>query len=235
MRPICGLRSSFPVRTKALDDHNFPVTSPQSLRLVLLEDDDFTLMTLAALVRSLGHQVVAQTSTIVEAIDCARLNRLDAAILDLDLGVGPTGIDVAHGLRAVSPHLGIVVLSSYAEPRVMGQRARPLPMGSQFLSKQDLGDATILDQALHAAIDLDNAPAPPRRQVPLSDSQLEIMRLVATGLTNDEIAERLWLTESGVKRAITRLLRKLELDGGNPRVQLTRAYYQLTGRAAGDE
>jgi DNA-binding NarL/FixJ family response regulator len=108
-------------------------------------------------------------------------------------------------------------------------------MGSQFLSKQDLGDATILDQALHAAIDLDNAPAPPRRQVPLSDSQLEIMRLVATGLTNDEIAERLWLTESGVKRAITRLLRKLELDGGNPRVQLTRAYYQLTGRAAGDE
>ena len=51
----------------------------------------------------------------------------------------------------------------------------------------------------------------------------------------DEIAERLWLTESGVKRAITRLLRKLELDGGNPRVQLTRAYYQLTGRAAGDE
>lgn len=210
-----------------VDDH-------AGLDVVVLEDDPFTLMTLAALVRSLGHQVVAETSTIVEAIDCARTHRLDAAILDLDLGVGPTGIDVAHGLRAVAPHLGIVVLSSYAEPRVMGKRARPLPIGSQFLSKQDLGDAAILDQALHAAIDFDNAPTTPRKQVPLSESQLEIMRLVASGLANDEIAERLWLTEAGVKRAITRLLRKLELDGGSPRVQLARAYHQLTGRAASD-
>jgi hypothetical protein len=84
MRPICGLRSSFPVGTEALEDRNFPVTSPQSLRLVLLEDDAFTLMTLAALVRSLGHQVVAQTSTIVDAIDCARTHRLDVAILEVD-------------------------------------------------------------------------------------------------------------------------------------------------------
>ena len=207
------------------------MTSPQGLRLVLLEDDSFTLMTLAALVRSLGHDVIAETSTIVDAIDCARAHRLDAAILDLDLGVGPTGIDAAHGLRAVAPSIGIVILSSYAEPRVMGKRARPMPAGSQFLSKQDLGDATPLDMALRAAIDFD---ASPLSAIDLSETQIEVMRLVASGLSNDEIAQRMWLTESGVKRAITRLIRKLDLEGGNQRVMLTRAYAQLAGRPVSD-
>lgn len=207
------------------------MTSPQGLRLVLLEDDAFTLMTLAALVRSLGHDVIAETSTIVDAIDCARAHRLDAAILDLDLGVGPTGIDAAHGLRAVAPSIGIVILSSYAEPRVMGKRARPMPAGSQFLSKQDLGDATPLDMALRAAIDFD---ASPLSAIDLSETQIEVMRLVASGLSNDEIAQRMWLTESGVKRAITRLIRKLDLEGGNQRVMLTRAYAQLAGRPVSD-
>ncbi len=207
------------------------MTSPQGLRLVLLEDDAFTLMTLAALVRSLGHDVIAETSTIVDAIDCARTHRLDAAILDLDLGVGPTGIDAAHGLRTVSPTIGIVFLSSYAEPRVMGKRARPMPAGSQFLSKQDLGDATTLDLALRAAIDFDDSPL---SAIDLSETQIEVMRLVASGLSNDEIAQRMWLTESGVKRAITRLLRRLDLEGGNPRVMLTRAYAQLAGRPVSD-
>lgn len=211
------------------------MSGDEGLRVLLLEDESFTLMTLAALVTGLGHNVVGQTQTIVAAIDCARTNSLDVAVLDLDLGGGPTGIDAAHGLRAVAAHLGIVILSSYAEPRLMGGRARPLPPGAQFLSKQELGDAGILDRALYSAVDFEPSPAGNAATTDLSDTQIEIMRLVASGLSNDEIAARLWLSEAGVKRAITRLLRKLELDGGNPRVLLTRAYAQFAGRSVSDD
>lgn len=207
------------------------------LRVILLEDDAFTLMTLAALIRSLGHEVVGEASTIVDAIDSGRQHHPDVAVLDLDLGVGPTGIDAAHGLRVVNAEIGIVLLSSYAEPRLMGKRARPLPPGSQFLSKQDLGDSAILDATMRASLEREASGVHPTQAVDLTESQIEIMRLVASGLSNEEIARRMWLTESGVKRAITRLLRKLDLEVTkdlNARVLLTRAYGELAGRATSD-
>lgn len=207
------------------------------LRVLLLEDDAFTSMTLAALVSSLGHQVIGPASSIVGAIDAARAQTPDTAVLDLDLGPGPTGIDAAHGLRAVRPAIGIVLLSSYLEPRIMGRRARTLPPGSLFLSKQDLGDSAVLERALLASVTIDGPVMSEPSGVDLSETQIEIMRLVSSGLSNEEIARRLWMTESGVKRAITRLLRRLGLDSSkdvNPRVLITRAYAELAGRAVGD-
>lgn len=207
------------------------------LRVLVLEDDDFTRMTLASVVASLGHDVVGQAGTIVEAIDCARDAAPDVAIVDLDLGVGPTGIDAAHGLRGVLPRIGIVVLSSYVDPRVMGKRSRPMPAGARYLSKQELGDAGMLDDAIRASLVLDDDSLLQTPDLDLSESQLEIMRLVASGLSNDEIARRLWLSEAGVRRAITRLLRKLNLEATkdvNARVLLTRAYAQLAGRSVSD-
>lgn len=213
---------------------NAGVADAERMRVLVLEDDAFTLMALSALLAASGHEVVGQAQTIVAAIDCARGNPLDVAVVDLDLGVGPTGVDAAHGLRYVARTIGIVVLSSYADPRVMGKRARPLPPGAQFLSKQDLGDASILDRVMRAALDFEENSISNRKSTNLSDTQIEIMRLVASGLSNDEIATRLWLTEAGVKRAITRLLRKLNLEGGSPRVLLARAYAQLAGRQVSD-
>ena len=213
------------------------VVAAGGLRVLVLEDDDFTRMTLASVVASLGHDVVGQAGTIVEAIDCARDAAPDVAIVDLDLGVGPTGIDAAHGLRGVLPNIGIVVLSSYADPRVMGKRSRPMPAGARYLSKQELGDARTLDDAIRASLVMDEDPVIQTPHLDLSESQLEIMRLVASGLSNDEIARRLWLSEAGVRRAITRLLRKLNLEATkdvNARVLLTRAYAQLAGRAVSD-
>lgn len=207
------------------------------LRVLVVEDDAFSRMTLAAVLESLGHHVVGQAATVVDAMDRARSTRPEVVLLDLDLGPGPTGVDVAHGLRGLLPEVGVVILSSYADVRVMGRRARPLPPGALFLSKRDLENSALLDEAIRGSTHLDRAPAHPTADVALTDSQLELMRLVASGLSNDEIARRLWLEEPSVRRAITRLLRKLEIptdDATNARVQLTRAYAQLAGRSVGD-
>lgn len=219
---------------RSSEANNGRVASTGALRVLIAEDDAFTRMTLATLVASLGHEVVGQAATVVAAMDAARSSRPDVALLDLDLGPGPTGIDAAYGLRGLLPELGIVMLSSYADSRVMGRRARPLPPGALFVSKQDLSDVEALEAAIRSSVDGDVGVVVGRGRVDLTDSQLELMRLVASGLSNDEIARRLWLEESSVRRSITRLLRKLNIepsDSTNARVQLTRAYNELAGRS----
>lgn len=157
------------------------MTHGDRFQVLVLEDDDFTRMTVSALLATLGHEVIGQAGTIVEAIDLARNHRPDVAVVDLDLGVGPTGIDAAHGLRAVHPTVGIVLLSSYADPRLMGKRSRPMPPGSRFVTKQDLADAAMLDEALHASLNDALDPDAFVTSVDLSETQIEIMRLVASG------------------------------------------------------
>lgn len=214
------------------------MASEQSLRVLVVEDDAFTRMTLATVVTSMGHEVVGQVGTVVAAMDTARKARPEVVLLDLDLGPGPTGIDAAYGLGGLLPDVGIVMLSSYADSRVMGRRARPLPPGALFVSKQDLSDVDVLESAIRASVEGDGEPHVGRGNVDLTDNQLELMRLVASGLSNDEIARRLWLEESSVRRSITRLLRKLSIepsDSRNARVQLTRAYNRLAGQPVSDE
>jgi DNA-binding NarL/FixJ family response regulator len=214
------------------------VVAKGGLRVLVVEDDAFTRMTLVTVVTSLGHEVTGQAGTVVDAMDEARTSRPDVVLLDLDLGAGPTGIDAAYGLRGLLPDVGIVLLSSYADARVMGRRARPLPPGALFVSKRDLSDVQVLEDAIRGSLQADSPVAGPRGGVDFTDSQLELMRLVASGLSNDEIARRLWLTEPSVRRSITRLLRKLNIESSdtrNARVQLTRAYNELAGQVVRDE
>lgn len=203
--------------------------------VLIVDDDDFTRMALVAVVGSLDYEVVGQGATVVQGMDAARASRIDVALVDLDLGEGPTGIDLAHGLRGLQPDVGILILSSYADPRLIGRRSRPLPDGAEFLTKQELGDPQILGAALARVRDMGRQlTASPRTSThDLTESQIEIMRLISTGLSNAEIARRMWISEDGVNRAVTRLVKQLGLEvtkEKNPRVLIARAYADLAGR-----
>lgn len=206
-------------------------------RVLLVDDDDFTRMTLRAVLASLDYDVIGDAANVVSAMDLARAERPDLAVIDLDLGEGPTGIDLAHGLRTLVPSIGLVVLSSYADPRLIGRRTRPLPDGTQYLSKQSVGDARVLDEALRKSLDRDGTGAPAEGTA-LTDAQIEMMRLIAAGYSNAEIAKRMWITEDGVNRAVTRLVKQLGLQVSkehNTRVLISRAYADLAGRAVPGE
>lgn len=199
-------------------------------RVLVVEDDDFTRTLVSSLVTSLGYEVCARTGTVTEAMSLAQQRRPDLAVIDLDLGEGPTGVHLAHGLRKLNPSIAIVMLSSYGDPSWMGQRRRP-PAGTRYVVKGDVSDTAVLALALAEAL---TSPlvtqGDEQTRPPLSDGQWEILRLVAAGCTNAEIARRRSLTEEAVKKAITRLVRQLDIDPeGNPRVLLARAYAQMTG------
>lgn len=213
---------------------------PQGTRVLLVDDDPFTRMMLTTTLRTLGCTVVGDAPSAASALRMARELRPSVAVLDLDLGEGPTGIDLAHGLRNVNPAIGIVMLSTYEEPRLMGYNQPPLPEGSLYLVKKTVIDPAILDRAVMMSIDpmlrdgrinLDfttDSPVPPK----LTDLQIDIMRLVAAGHSNTEIARLRSLTVPSVEKAIARLIKQLDLQATpdqNQRVMIAQVYYRLTG------
>lgn len=202
------------------------------MRALITEDDAFTRMLLRSQLESLGYEVVGDVASVNDALEVARSSRPDVALLDLDLGRGPTGIDLAYGLREMLPTIGIVLLTSYADVRLIGAQ-RELPPGTIALVKRMLEQSEQLDAALRMSSDvtLDARNSTPE-SVRLSDGQAEILRLVANGFSNAEIARRAHLSESAVIKALARLLGQLGIDPGpgeNNRVLLTQAYFRLTG------
>ena len=201
-------------------------------RVLLVEDDGFTRMLLCSQLREIGHEVVADVATAADGIAVLKICQPDLAILDLDLGPGPTGVDLAYAIRKAMPRVGILMLSTYVDIRLIGD-FRPLPAGAVFMVKRSLTDTAALDSAMTMAVLREPVrPADPGAlgMPRLRDGQLEIMRLIAYGYTNAEIARKRSLEEASVAKAIARLLQQLGLTvtpERNVRVLITQAYFAL--------
>lgn len=204
-------------------------------RVLVVDDDDFTRTLVTTLVESLGHTVVARAGAVSEAMVLADGSGIELAVLDLDLGEGPTGLDLAHGLRRLLPNIAIVMLTSYGDPAWMGQRREP-PIGARYVVKGSVNDPQVLADAIASALaDPLATDTRLRNEAPLNEGQWEILRLVAAGYTNAEIARRRSLTEDSVNKAVTRLVRQLDIEvskDDNARVLLSQAYNRITGRAS---
>lgn len=206
--------------------HSGDVTS-----VLVVEDDAFVRATITTALRFHEFDVVASVGTAVEAIEAFRANEPDVALLDLDLGGGPTGADLAVGMRRLDPDIGIVFLTSFEDPRLLDTRLSTMPERCGYVVKQSLEDTRFLAEALHGAGDVDEVP-----RVDLTESQIETLRLLASGLSNTEIARLRVVELSSVEKAISRTAAALGLDKDqttNQRVALARAYYRMAGLGRG--
>lgn len=187
--------------------------------------------TLAGALAHEGCSVVAAVPDAAGAVGRATALLPDCAILDLDLGVGPTGIDLAHGLRRALPEIGIVLLTSFTDPRLLASSLNDLPRGATYVVKQSLSDMAILVEAIEAAIAMAGVGIAESEASGLTDAQVETLRLLACGLSNAEIARIRVVTEKSVEQAIARAAKRLGIDAnaGNQRVLLAREYFRLTG------
>jgi DNA-binding NarL/FixJ family response regulator len=211
----------------------------------MVDDDPFTSSTLASSLQMLGCYVVAaeSVSSALRAIrNFSAENAPNVALLDLDLGEGPTGLDLAVTLREEFPTIGIVILSTYVDPRLIGGNQPDLPEGAIYVIKNSVTKPQVLGDALQSAVaHMSNSKSETQKISAvvlagsnLSDKQVEMMRLVAAGLTNAEIAKQLWMTEPAVEKAIARLSKKLDISASkeqNQRVMITNAFHRLTGSA----
>ncbi len=206
------------------------------LASVLLVDDDlFTRTALSAALSSRGINVVAATDNAASALENLKTLNPEVAIVDLDLGPGPSGIDICHALRAQKPKLGLILLTSYTDPRIHDPSNSPLPKGCRFISKSELADFKVLLEEIIIARNKPFAPAKPRKATDnkLTDIQLEVLIAVAQGLSSAEIAAQRGVSVKAIEGIIAKTHTILGINKSksiNLRVQLARAYFQLTGK-----
>jgi DNA-binding NarL/FixJ family response regulator len=128
-------------------------------------------------------------------------------------------LDPADAFRAArerAPHVRIVVLSSIADPEQIDRALNAGVVAYVIKTAQSDDLASAVRQAFEASIFFPGTPeasapatAPASEAGPLTKRELEILRLVAEGHTNADIAGRLWVTEQTVKFHLSNVYRKL--------------------------
>lgn len=210
----------------------------KNLRVLIVEDDAFSRVALSDALRHQSLSVVGAVDSAYEALELQKKFSPQVAVCDLDLGVGPTGLDVAHALRKENPQIGIVMLTSFRDPRLANPELPPLPVGAILLNKRELRTmSTIVMQIVAAATN------PTKKRSgdwskkgnfqSLSDTQIEIMLAVAEGITTSEIAKQRDVSEQAIEKTIHRICKNLDIKTGSDkhqRVQLVRAYFYGAGR-----
>lgn len=204
----------------------------------MVEDDAFSRVALMDALKLQRLHVVAGVSTAREALEAQKKFNPSVAICDLDLGVGPTGLDIAQVLRQRNPKIGIVMLTSYRDPRLAGSDLPPLPQGAILLNKRELQSmSSIVMQIIAAA----TSPLKKRKAdwskshmfQSLSDTQIAILISIADGVPTSKIAEERGVSEQAIEKTIGRICKNLDipqLKDKNQRIQIVRAFFYGAGR-----
>jgi two-component system, NarL family, response regulator DevR len=194
------------------------------IRVYLVDDHEVVRRGICSLLESEGDiTVVGQAGTATAALSEILRLRPDVVVLDAHLPDG-TGIDVCREMRAANPEIRGLVLTSYDDDDAVS--AAILAGASGYVLKQIEGNNLIsgvrLVAAGHSLID----PAVASRVMQqvefhqwslqlvsdLTPQQSKIFYLIGEGLTNRQIAERIFLAEKTVKNHVTGLLARLRLE-----------------------
>jgi DNA-binding NarL/FixJ family response regulator len=191
-------------------------TSPVTIRVLLCDDHSIVREGLRILLDAVdGIEVVGCASNGAEGIEAAQRLRPDVVLMDL---VMPTvdGITATRSIRAWVPDARVIALTSFAgNARVL----EALDAGATGYLLKDAEAADVI-RAIRTAAE-GGAPLHPRaaraivsagEEDPLdrlSAREQEVLRLVAGGLTNLVIAERLGISDTTVKAHLTRIYRQI--------------------------
>ncbi|MBN1659352.1 MAG: response regulator transcription factor [Anaerolineae bacterium] len=228
---IFGSPGRFPDPTRAIkvlivDDH---AVVRQGLRTFLELQDDAphgagSLSDPAAL----PIEVVGEAANGIQAVDLARRLQPDVVLLDLVMP-GMDGIQATPKIIKSSPHSRVIILTSFGEEDRLFPAIRA---GAQGYLLKDIAPndlvravrAAYLGQVqlhpevarkLMSAVAAEEEPAVARRPPfpeDLTERELEVLRLIAEGLNNREIADRLVISDKTVKTHVSSILSKLRLE-----------------------
>ncbi|MBO4259603.1 response regulator transcription factor [Streptomyces griseorubiginosus] len=195
------------------------------MRIVMAEDDPLLREGLALLLRAEGLDVVATAGTADEALTAIDEHKPDVAILDVRMPPTHTdeGIVAAVRARRRRPDLAVLVLSAYVEQSFATELLSEGVGGLGYLLKERVGRVEEFLDALHrvagggTAIDpevvaqLFTRSRQDSRLERLSPRERDVLALMAEGLGNGAIAERLVVTDGAVHKHIRSIFAKLDL------------------------
>ncbi|MFD8788492.1 response regulator [Kitasatospora sp. NPDC059599] len=211
------------------------------MRIVVAEDLYLLRDGLVHLLEAYGHQVVATAATGPETLDALLTHRPDVAVVDVRMP--PTqsdeGLRAALAARREVPGLPVLILSQHVEQLYARELLADGAGGIGYFLKESVFDGeqfvdalervarggTAMDPAVIAAL-VSSAPSN-RRLDRLTERELEVLALMAEGLSNQAVARRLFLSDSAISKYTTSMFGKLGLtddENGNRRVLAVLAY-----------
>lgn len=216
------------------------------MRAVIVEDQLIAREGIIRVLNGAGIQVVGATDTEEGVLDLVRTTEPDIALVDIRLPPTYTdeGLRAASRIRSEVPECAVLILSQHLEL----ERMRPLlesnsSMIGYLLKDRILDPDTLLDAirrivagecVLDQAVVQELVTKQRRHPVDaLTAREREVLNLMAQGLSNGVIGERLYISERTVEVHVAQIMSKLgltEMQGGNRRVLAVLAYLDATNR-----
>jgi DNA-binding NarL/FixJ family response regulator len=196
------------------------------VRVVVAEDVMLTREGIVRVLRDAGLQVVAEAEDLNGLLRSVALERPEAVVVDIRMPPTHTdeGLVAAQRIRTQHPDIGVLLLSQYVEPSYAMRLIQDHPERVGYLLKERIFDAAILVDALRRITEGECVIDPTivsrlvgrqRRKDPLSgltDREREVLGLVAEGLSNLAIANRLFVTERTIEAHTKQVFEKLGLQ-----------------------
>jgi DNA-binding NarL/FixJ family response regulator len=190
------------------------------VRVLVVDDHEVVRLGLKSLLADSDIKIVAEASTGKEALKLATESKVDVVLLDVRIPE-PDGLNVLARIKIDHPAMPIVMLSTYDNPTYI---AKAVALGAAGYLLKDVERERLVDVLQRAATGenvwtreelrrVTGALATPRPgadiEVPLTNRETEVLRQLALGLTNKEIAQALDISYETVKEHVQHVLRKI--------------------------
>jgi DNA-binding NarL/FixJ family response regulator len=194
------------------------------IRIIIADDHEVVRCGLVSLLNDTDIEVVAEAVSGDEAIKLAKKYKPDVILLDVRMNPGTDGLVALEKIRADAPSVSCIMLTTFDNPTYV---ARAVASGAhdyvlKGCSRQELLDAVIgaasgklpmrSGELRRIATTMANRISTPDPDVPLTPREMQVLRHMALGLSNKEIAKSLTISVETVKEHVQNILRKLSVN-----------------------
>lgn len=179
---------------------------------------------------------VASASTVPAATKIAAAFDPDIAVLDINLGRRSNGVELAFILHRTHPGIALMLLTKHPDLRTAGFAQSDLPPGCGFIRKDHIGNSAEIVSAIETLIaeqsQVREDRDPTRPLGDLTRAQVDVLRMVAQGYSNTEIARRRDTTVRAVEHMLTVIYGALGIidePALHPRTEAARVFIASAG------
>ena len=215
-------------------------------RVLIVNDDAFELSSLSAALRLHSVNVIGEAQTIPVAQNLFKSLQPDVVIIDIQF-CSEEGVALARSLRKDKADLGIILMTSCPDLRLLGLKEKDIPLGSKIILKKSIADLLVIKDSIKLSI---NSLTTKEKMAwvdshgslhenaftsvlsDFTDIQIETLRLLATGLSNAEIGRTRFVSEKSVEQIVARIAQHFNFlpdRSKNLRVLITGEYFKWLG------
>ena len=217
-----------------------------TFRVLVVNDDAFELATLSAALRLHTINVIGEAKNLAVAENLFRSLQPEVLVVDIQFD-GQEAISLLKKLRKLNPSLGIVLTTACPDLRLLGISIKEVPAGTQLILKKSISSLEVIAETIRTAVEIAESKKPvlwvdshgslhenafASVLCAMTDTQIETLRLVATGLSNAEIGRVRFVSEKSVEQIVARIAGHFTIAPDrtrNLRVLIAGQYYKWIG------